>query len=97
GQLRYALQRLWNPRTEKGLLSLLRAGKKVELVADLLKESDKFFAAVEDACEGIVGGQPKPGDSSRAWTELRIRRHDLVPDTITLPMQRLREAVSELI
>src|SRR5207247_2464037 len=33
----------------------------------------------------------------RAWTELRIRRAELVQDNVTLPIQRLREAVSELI
>ena len=33
----------------------------------------------------------------RAWTELRIRRAELVKDNVTLPIQRLREAVSELI
>src|SRR5208337_2198813 len=33
----------------------------------------------------------------RAWTELRIRRPELVKDNVTLPIQRLREAVSDLI
>ena len=33
----------------------------------------------------------------REWTELRIRRPELVQDNVTLPIQRLREAVSELI
>ena len=33
----------------------------------------------------------------RAWTELRIHRARLVKDNVTLPVQRLREAVSELI
>ncbi len=35
--------------------------------------------------------------ATRQWTELRIRRADLVEDKLTLPIQRLREAVSELI
>src|SRR5205814_8695303 len=34
GQLRYALNRLWNPRTEKGLLATLRQGAPVKLVAE---------------------------------------------------------------
>jgi len=33
----------------------------------------------------------------RDWTELRIRRPELVSDNVTLPIQRLRESVSELI
>src|SRR5438270_9184433 len=50
GQLRYALNRLWNPRTEKGLLATLRQGPAVQLVADLLKQADEFFARVEGTC-----------------------------------------------
>ena len=104
GQVRYALNRLWNPRTEKGLLATLRQGKAVQLVADILGESDKFFTNVEAACEDIQS-QAKPkfggGEGSaarqREWKELRIRRAELVADNVTLPIQRLREAVSELI
>ena len=99
GQIRYSLQRLWNPRTEKGLLALLRKGEPVKLVSDVLKQSDDFFGMVEGVCEDLASSQPKKpgGGASRAWTELRIRRPDLVQDNMTLPIQRLREAVSELI
>ncbi|MFO1488859.1 MAG: helicase C-terminal domain-containing protein [Verrucomicrobiota bacterium] len=102
GQVRYALNRLWNPRTEKGLLATLRQGNAVKLVADLLKESDDFFNNVELACEEIsAAAKPRFGGDNaakrRAWTELRIRRAELVKDNVTLPIQRLREAVSDLI
>ena len=103
GQMRYAVQRLWNPRTEKGLLATLRSGNTVRLVDDLLKQAEGFFGGVEHACEEIrhnaktksFGG----GDSGRRreWNELRIRTPELVNDNVTLPIQRLREAVSELI
>jgi ATP-dependent DNA helicase DinG len=102
GQVRYSLNRLWNPRTEKGLLATLRKGNAVKLVADILSESDKFFENVETACEEIQAtAKPKfggdAGGRKRAWTELRIRQAELVQDNMTLPIQRLREAVSELI
>ena len=105
GQVRYALHRLWNPRTEKGLLATLRKGAAVKLVADLLKEADGFFANVETACEALqqaakkrsFGGGGSAGARRREWTELRIRQPELVQDNVTLPIQRLREAVSELI
>jgi ATP-dependent DNA helicase DinG len=105
GQVRWALNRLWNPRTEKGLLATLRKGGAVKLVAELLEESDKFFEAVEAACDGLYaqtgkarfGAAEKASRRERKWTELRIRRAELVKDTMTLPIQRLREAVSELI
>ena len=108
GQVRYSLNRLWNPKTEKGLLATLRQGKAVKLVADILSESDKFFESVEAACEEIqaeskriteAGGSRgrSPHQSKREWKELRIRRAELVKDNVTLPIQRLREAVSELV
>jgi ATP-dependent DNA helicase DinG len=109
GQLRYALNRLWNPKTEKGLLATLRKGSAVKLVADTFASSDVFFHAVEEACEAMAAkqreeadyeprGRSSPASSrQRAWTELRIRRADLVEDKLTLPIQRLREAVSDLV
>jgi ATP-dependent DNA helicase DinG len=104
GQMHWALNRLWNPRTEKGLLATLRKGDAVKLVADILDESDKFFGNVEAACEEIQKSAGKTrfggGETSerrRAWTELRIRRAELVKDNVTLPIQRLREAISDLI
>src|SRR5271167_4077930 len=103
GQVRYALNRLWNPRTEKGLLATLRKGGAVKLVADILSETDKFFESVESACEEIQQSAKKTGFGAnesrpaREWKELRIRRAELVKDNVTLPIQRLREAVSELI
>lgn len=104
GQLRYALNRLWNPRTEKGLLATLRKGAAVKLVAELLEESDAFFQQVEQVCEELVEAQKKVessmesrGAKNRQWTELRVRRSDLVKDNLSLPIQRLREAISELI
>ncbi|MCL5099241.1 MAG: DEAD/DEAH box helicase [Candidatus Omnitrophica bacterium] len=105
GQVRYSLQRLWNPKTEKGLLSQLRQGPMIARVAELLSESDAFFAAIEEECERLAKSTPKtrgrgsmePSSNSRSWTELRIRKPDLVGDTLTLPIQRLREGLSNLI
>lgn len=100
GQVRYSLNRLWNPKTEKGLLATLRQGKAVKLVAEILQESDKFFENVEAACEAIRQTAKKDafgGGTQREWKELRIRRAELVKDNVTLPIQRLREAVSDLV
>ncbi|MGO8927243.1 MAG: ATP-dependent DNA helicase [Limisphaerales bacterium] len=105
GQVRYALHRLWNPRTEKGLLATLRKGAAVKLVAELLKETEVFFGNVESACEALqqaakrrsFGGGESAAARRRQWTELRIRQPELVQDNVSLPIQRLREAVSELI
>jgi ATP-dependent DNA helicase DinG len=107
GQIRYALNRLWNPKTEKGLLATLRQGQAVQLVADVLKASDHFFQQVElagdeldklgKALEKERSSGEKEGRSRGEWNVLRVRRPDFVRDELTLPLQRLREAVSELI
>lgn len=100
GQLRYSLQRLWNPRTEKGLLATLRKADCVGLVTELLERGDAFFHEVENVCEDLADRHASgrdPRGAQRRWTELRIRRPDLVEDNITLPIQRLREALSEMI
>jgi len=94
-QVRYALQRLWNPTTKKGLLTVLRRGKE-DLVNDALKQADKFFAEVEAACEKIAAAR-EGRDAPRSWSEIRVRRCDLVDDNITLPLQRVREELCALI
>src|SRR6185369_14134882 len=73
-----------------------------------LRESDKFFLELEEACEELnrnqrtdrtqnARGRPAVQAAPRTWSELRIRRPDLVRDNVTLPIQRLREVVGELI
>ncbi|WCJ60103.1 helicase C-terminal domain-containing protein [Fontisphaera persica] len=111
-QLRWALQKLWNPRTEKGLLATLRRGREVQMVAEVLKAGEEFFGRVEAACEELAaqagartgtrsGARRQSGlttsEKQRAWGELRIRRPDVVQDTLSAPILRLREAISDLI
>ncbi len=104
GQVRYALNRLWNPRTQKGLLGTVRKGGELNLVGDLLAHADGFFGNVEGACDEIQQaarqrsfGRGESLARKREWTELRIRKPELVSDTMTLPIQRLREAISALV
>jgi ATP-dependent DNA helicase DinG len=107
GQVRFALNRLWNDRTKKGLLATLRQGPAVKLVAEAHDHLDTFFRTVEAACDSLAqtpSAEPRrlpPTSESearrRAWTELRIRRPDLVQDTVTLALQRLRETIGDLV
>jgi ATP-dependent DNA helicase DinG len=105
GQLRYALQRLWNPNTKKGLLGTIGHASRQPLVTELLQEADEFFHKVEIACEELRQASRARsfglGEAAiarkREWTELRIRQPDLVNDNLSLPVQRLREAVSEMV
>jgi ATP-dependent DNA helicase DinG len=102
-QVHYTLNRLYNPRTQKGLLATIRSAKAVPLVDEALKHADKFFEEVEAACEtlheeaGRKSSYEGEGGRNRAWSELRIRRPDFVRDTLSLSLQRVREAVSQAI
>ena len=94
GQIRFNLQRLWNPRTEKGILSFLRKGTVVQKVADALEQADKLFDEMEFACKALHEKAPR---RLREWKELRIRQADIVEDLVSLPLQRVREALGQLI
>ncbi|HTA30261.1 MAG TPA: helicase C-terminal domain-containing protein, partial [Candidatus Cybelea sp.] len=94
-QVRYGLQRLWHPTTKKGLLTVLRRGQE-KLVEEALKEADRFFAGVEEACEEIASAR-EANRSAKRWAEVRVRHCDLVEDNLTLSVQRVREEVSALI
>ncbi|MBT5926729.1 MAG: ATP-dependent DNA helicase, partial [Verrucomicrobia bacterium] len=103
GQIHFALNKLWNPSTKKGLLTMLQKGKVVQQVGDVHQTAETFFSDVEEACNGIIERSKieKEGQNSwkasRFWKELRIRNPDLVEDCLTLPLQRLRTSVNELI
>src|SRR4051812_14610454 len=46
GQIRFALSRLWNPQTRKGILATVLHEETVRMVEDLMHESEAFFANV---------------------------------------------------
>jgi len=86
-------------------LAALTQGPADKHVTGRVKQSDEFFAPVQAACDELQKAGRKTrygrGETARVrpreWTELRIRRPGLVQDNVTLPIQRLREAVSDLI
>jgi ATP-dependent DNA helicase DinG len=89
--VRYTLQRFWNPKSEKGILSKLRKGPLVSQVDDLLKRSDTFFRNVDEACERLTA------QVKRTPTEIRVRRPDLVEDVLSLPLGNFSESIAGLI
>ena len=99
GALKYALHRLYNPKTQKGLLTTLRQGPAVQEVNMALEQSEAFFEQVEAACEAIAeAGQPSSSKGERrSWSELRIRRPELVANTLSLNLTRVRDQISTLI
>jgi ATP-dependent DNA helicase DinG len=84
--MRYTLQRLYNPRTKKGLLTVLRDGHGVREVSSLLDEVDRFFRGVSESV-----------DFGPAGREVRVRKADLVPDTLTEALKRTELHLTTLI
>ena len=86
-ELRFLLQRLWNPRTKKGLMPALKSKSGGAAVARALDEGEKFFAALTNACNFSKGKEVRV----RAPLELPM---DLVP-RLQEVRQHLKEAASE--
>ncbi len=64
--LRQALQRLYNPRTKKGLFQLLKQAEGVTSVVDLLPMADAFFDAIGRACKFGKGREYRVRDTGLA-------------------------------
>ncbi len=76
--LRFDLQRLHNPRSRKGLLRSLGAGKAMAAVECALAESEEFF--------DLLGEVSEFGDHGR---EFRVREPEVVPNSLAAPLREL--------
>jgi ATP-dependent DNA helicase DinG len=79
--LRQALQRLYNPKSQKGLFTVLRAQEAIRETSESIEIVDRFFQSVEEASD------------FRKGRECRVRRPELVPDNLSLPLTRVQAAV----
>ncbi len=57
--LRQSIQRLYNPRTRKGLLQQMRHNEGIRSVANLLPEVDQFFNVLSGACTFKQGNESR--------------------------------------
>jgi ATP-dependent DNA helicase DinG len=83
--LRYALQRLYNPKTKKGLFQVHRNPDGVRETATLIEEVETFFEKVEER-----------GDFKKG-REYRVREPDFVTDSLTMPLAKLQQRVVETV
>jgi ATP-dependent DNA helicase DinG len=83
--LRATIQRLYNARTRKGLFTVTRDAAGVTLAASVIDEVERFFASVEARCE------------FRKGREFRVRKSELVDDTITGRLTALQMRIVEVI
>ena len=81
--LRYALQRLYNPKTKKGLFQIHRRPDGVRGTAELLEEVDAFFDRVGTRADFKKG------------REYRVRQPDFIEDSLTGPLAQLQAMVVE--
>jgi ATP-dependent DNA helicase DinG len=82
--LRNTLQRLYNPRTKKGLWTVLRQPEGVRLTSELLDDADLFFQDVDKRLDFRRGGR-----------ECRVREPGLVRDTLGAGLEGLRGLIVE--
>ena len=79
--LKQALYRLYNPKSKKGLFTVLRAEEAVRETAESIEEVDRFFEAVDQAAD------------FRKGRECRVRKPGLVSDSVSIPLARVQAAV----
>ena len=79
--LRYALHRLYNPKTKKGLFQVLRNPDGVREVSNALEKAEEFFGKVGTSADFKKG------------REYRVRQPDFVPDTLSADLTRLQAQV----
>jgi ATP-dependent DNA helicase DinG len=79
--LRYALHRLYNPKTKKGLFQVLRNPDGVREVSNALEKAEEFFAKVGTSADFKKG------------REYRVRQPDFVPDTLSADLTRLQAQI----
>lgn len=100
-QVKYSLNRLWNQKTEKGLMAMMRQARIVTDLNRIHQLVEEFFANLEEAADVVSkelskGGGREMGER-RSWKELRIRRPDIIEDSLSMPLQELRKDLGDII
>jgi ATP-dependent DNA helicase DinG len=92
--LRHALQRLYNPKTQKGIMQQLRRPDGVREVNAAIEKVDAFFDQVGDKLDAVVKARNEPARAGREW---RVRETDFVQDTLSAPLAELQKHVVEIV
>lgn len=83
--LRFDLQRLYHPRTRKGLLKSYGRASLIAAVEDALLAGDGFFHRLGDAAQ-----------FGKLSKEYRVREPELVPNLVADPLRRLCQEIEAL-
>ena len=83
--LRFDLQRLYHPRTRKGLLRPFGRASSLLAVEEAIRESDRFFQH--------IGERSTFGTYSK---ECRVREAEFVPNSLAEPLRRLWREIDSI-
>lgn len=83
--LRFDLQRLYHPRTRKGLLKAFRKASAIQAVEDALAAGERFFQQLGEVAQF--------GNFSK---ECRVREPDVVSNTLAAPLRNLWQEIDTL-
>ena len=86
-QVLFAIHRLFNPKTKKGLLARSRAKRCRELCGEAVRAADSFFDEMEQAVRSVNTGS----------NTLRVRTKYIVNDTVTEALRDLQLGVKEVL
>jgi ATP-dependent DNA helicase DinG len=85
-QVLYAVHRLYNPRTTRGLLAKLKKKRPRELCEQVEQRVMDFFDEVSAAARALMGRSPS----------VRIRTPHFTPNSVHQPLVDLQKVISEL-
>ncbi|MGC3992356.1 MAG: ATP-dependent DNA helicase [Chthoniobacteraceae bacterium] len=79
--LRYVLNRLYNPKSKKGLFTILRNAEGVRTITDLEAATESFFEEIGQRADFKKG------------REFRVRQPDFVPDSLSARLATLQTQI----
>jgi len=79
--LRYTLHRLYNPKSKKGLFTILRNAEGVRTITDLENAADSFFTEIDERADFKKG------------REFRVRQPDFVEDSLSQRLATLQTLI----
>jgi ATP-dependent DNA helicase DinG len=99
GAVEYLLNKLFNPRTRRGLLAFISSEDAAAQTEIVRHASERFFASIRvwaasnraaTVSPRFAGGSPaKPGANGRGSDSVRVREPNIVPDILSEELDKL--------
>lgn len=95
-QIRFALSRLWNVKTKKGLLARLPQSRLHKNIEQLSAKVESFFDKLKSAADALWKTSKRFDKTSGLWHSIRIRHPNLLANELSDPLLELRDALNDL-